>query len=217
MVSGYTKSKEGVAAYSKLGLPYPDEVFEELYEKWLKETSADELSKYTHHKEKEVTQIVRVRAGDGKEYLLYSFAHCRLDSALNVRDWWLPNIGKYPIPTPRYETTTITFGKQQRRIAEVISVEAAYSIPFSPKNLDKIRDIGLEAGGKVQYLVEIPNGLKTSIATYHDLREEEDFDVLVHFGKIPTSKQREAWLEGSGREKDLERLEQVQRSRENRR
>jgi hypothetical protein len=215
MVNGYTKSKEGVAAYSKLGLPYPDEVFDELYEKWLKETSADELSKYSHHKEKEVTKIVRVKAGDGKEYLLYSFAHHRLDSALNVKDWWLPNIGKYPIPTPRYETTTITFGKQQRRIAEVISVEAAYSIPFSSKNLDKIREIGLEARGKVQYMVEIHNGFKISNASYHDLAEG-NFDELVHFGKIPTSKQREAWLEGKGIEIDAERLEQVHRLRENR-
>lgn len=93
MVNGYTKSREGVAAYSKLGLPYP-EVFDELYEKWLKETSADELSKYSHHKEKEVTKIVRVKAGDGNEYLVYSFLRYRLDSALNVKDWWLPNIGK---------------------------------------------------------------------------------------------------------------------------
>jgi hypothetical protein len=40
MVWGFTKSKEGVAEYSKLGLAYDDELFDELYEKWLRETSA---------------------------------------------------------------------------------------------------------------------------------------------------------------------------------
>lgn len=215
MVSGFTKSKEGVAAYSKLGLPYPDEVFDELYEKWLKETSPDDLSKYTQHKEKEVTMIKRIRTAEEKEYLVYSFVHYRLDQALNVKHWWLPQIGKYPLPVPRYETTDITFGKQQRKIAEIISIEVGYSIPFTKKNVDKIKDIGLEYNEKVNYLVEISNGSKISIATYHDLAEG-DFDELVHFGKIPTTKQREAWLEGKGQEKDLERLEQVQRVREGR-
>ena len=97
MVNGYTKSKEGVAAYSKLGLPYPDEVFNGLYEQFLTNTSAGDLSKYTQHKEKEVTMISRIRTGDkGQEYLLYSFVHYRLDQALNVKHWWLPNVGKYP-------------------------------------------------------------------------------------------------------------------------
>jgi len=215
MVSGFTKSKEGVAAYSKLGLPYPDEVFDELYEKWLQETSADDLSKYTQHKEKEVTMIKRIRTANGNEYLVYSFVHYRLDQALNVKHWWLPQIGKYPLPVPRYETTDITFGKQQRKIAEIISIEVGYSIPFTKKNVDKIKDIGLEYNGKVNYLVEISNGSKISIASYHDLAEG-DFDELVHFGKIPTSKQREAWLESKGQEKDMEKLQAIQRLRENR-
>lgn len=38
MVTGITKSKEGVAEYKKIGLPYPDSLDDELYEKWLKDT-----------------------------------------------------------------------------------------------------------------------------------------------------------------------------------
>jgi len=216
MVWGFTKSPEGVATYSKLGLAYDDELFDGLYEKWLHETSAEEdLPKYSHHKPKEVTMIKRVRTGDNKEYLVYSLVEYRVDSALNVKHWWLPNIGKYPIPIPRYETTTISFGKQDRRIAEVQNIDTGYSIPFTKKNLEKIRDIGLKYNGKVQYMVETSKGIKMSVATYHDLAEG-DFEELVHFTKIPTTKQREAWLESSGQEKDVERLEQVQRLRENR-
>jgi hypothetical protein len=216
MVWGFTKSNEGVAEYSKIGKEYDYDLADELYKNWLRETTAEGLSEYTHHKTKEVTKIVRVRAEDGKEYLLYSLIEYRVDVALNVKHWWLPNIGKYPIPTPRYETTSIEFGKFNRRIAEVVNIETGFSIPFTKDNLDKIRDIGLPPQGKVQYIVETFNGIKTSVATHEDLRNEEDFDALVHFGKRPTPKQRQAWLEGKGREKDLEKLQEIQRSRENR-
>jgi hypothetical protein len=65
-------------------------------------------------------------------------------------------------------------------------------------------------------MVENSRGIRNGVATYHDLAEG-DFDELVHFTKIPTPKQREVWLEGKGQEKDIERLEEFQRLRENRR
>lgn len=43
MVHGFTKSKAGVAEYKKLGLSYPDSLDDENYEKWLKNTSAEDL------------------------------------------------------------------------------------------------------------------------------------------------------------------------------
>ncbi|MGI0043492.1 MAG: hypothetical protein ACRD47_07255 [Nitrososphaeraceae archaeon] len=222
MVWGFTKSDEGVKAYADIGKEYDYNLFDELYEKWLRETTADNLSKYTHHKTKEVVKIERVKTEEeedgggakGKEYLLYSLIEYRLDAALNVKHWWLPNIGKYPIPIPRWETTSIEFGKVNRRIAEIANIETGFSIPFTKANLDKIRDIGLQPQGKVQYAVGTFNGIKTSVATYDDLRDEEDFEALVHFGKKPTLKQRQAWLEGKGREKDLERLQELQRIRQ---
>lgn len=218
MVWGFTKSAEGVKAYADIGKEYDDELFDELYEQWLKETTAEGLSKYSRHKTKEITKIVRVKTGDGgnddKEYLLYSFNEYRLDSALNVKHFWRPNVGKYPIPIPRWETTDITFGKQNRKIVEIMGLEIGYSIPFTPANLDKIRDIGLAP--QVQYMVETSKGIKSSVSTYEDLRNEEDFAALVHFGKKPTPKQKAAWLEGEGYEKDLEKLQEIQRIRQSR-
>jgi hypothetical protein len=214
MVTGFTKQEEGVKAYADIGRPYPDEVFDGLYEEWLRETSADDLSKYSHHKTQEISKIIRVRTKDNKEFLVYSLIEYRLDKALNVKHFWRPNLGRYPIPIPIYATTDITFGKQNRKIVDILNIETGYSIPFTKKNLDKIRDIGLiEPNGKVQYMVENPQGLKTSVATYDDLRNEEDFNALVHFGRSPTTKQREAWLEKEGLEKDLDRLQQIQSSR----
>jgi hypothetical protein len=214
MVTGYTKQEEGVKAYADIGRPYPDEVCDELYEKFLKETSADELSKYSHHKTQEISMIKRVRTRDNKEFLVYSLIEYRLDKALNVKHFWRPNLGKFPIPIPIYATTDMSFGKQNRKIVDISDIETGYSIPFTKKNLDKIRDIGLiEPNGKVQYMVENPQGLRTTVATYDDLRNEENFDALVHFGRSPTSKQRQAWLEKEGVEKDLDRLQQIQSSR----
>jgi hypothetical protein len=215
MVWGFTKSEEGVKAYADVGMSYSDEVFDELYEKFLKETSAKDLSKYTHHSTKEVTVIKRVRTRDNKEFLVYSMIEYRLDKALNVKHFWRPNIGRYPIPKPIYETTEMSFGEQKRKIVDISSIETGYSISFTKKNLDNIKNLGLQVDGKVQYMVETSKGIKTSVATYHDLAEG-NFEELVHFTKIPTAKQREAWLEGKGQEKDIERLEQVQRLRENR-
>jgi len=77
MVTGYTKQEEGVKAYADIGRPYPDEVFDELHEKWLKENSEKDLSKYTHHSTKEVSVIKRVRTMDNKEFLVYSLTEYR--------------------------------------------------------------------------------------------------------------------------------------------
>lgn len=41
MVIGFTKSEEGLREYSKIGLPYPPELQDELYEDWVRKTSAD--------------------------------------------------------------------------------------------------------------------------------------------------------------------------------
>jgi hypothetical protein len=139
MVSGFTKSKDGEKEYSKLGIPYPANLDDEDYQKWLTETSAENLKDYTPHHEKEVSTIIRHRLGaeDDTEYLTYSYTHYRLDKALNVTHRWRPNIGIYPIPRARYSIIQGDFGKQIRNVEEVIAAETGYSIPFSKKAIDK--------------------------------------------------------------------------------
>src|SRR5918996_1316927 len=91
MVAGYLESKEGQQAFAEIGQPSGKSLNDELYDQWINDTSAERLKEYSRHKEKEVTSIVRLKAADGgKEYLLYSFIHYRLDKALNVTHRWRP-------------------------------------------------------------------------------------------------------------------------------
>lgn len=176
-LSGFTKSKEGVAEYEKLGLPYPSEILEEEYEQWLKKTTAENLNKYTKCREKEILTIVRLKGGDDKEYITYSFLHRRLDEALNVNSRWRPKIGLYPIPKPIYKVTIGSFGKQSREISEIQSIENGYGIPFSKKKMDELRSkIGLSSDGKVSYALQPSNGVHLAVASFEDLRDTANRD-----------------------------------------
>ena len=159
MVSGFCKSEEGVKEYKKLGLQYPNSLDDEGYEQWLKETSADELSKYTHHKEKEVSSIISVHQISTNEndkknmFITYAFTHYRLDPACNVTTFYRSGIGRYPIPRARYSIKNRDFGKQERQVDYVEGFETGHSIKYTKANLQKIADIGLQSEGKMSYSV----------------------------------------------------------------
>jgi hypothetical protein len=182
-----------------------------LYDKWLNDTDAERLKEYSRHKEKEVTQIRRVKQGDDKEYLIYSYIQYRLDKALNVTHRWRPLVGKYPIPQAEFYVQRTDFGKEERKFKDIVSIEDGYSIPYSKENADKIKNIGLRSDGKVQYMVENPSHIRVSVATYDDFRNGV-FEELVHFGRIPTEAQRKAWIEKEGGvEGDKQRHEEYKR------
>jgi hypothetical protein len=210
MVSGFTKSPEGVKEYSKLGMSYPPELQDELYDKWLGETNADPklMSQYTHHKEKEVNNISRKKVGN-KEYLIYSFVHYRLDPALNLTHRSISNVGKYPIPRGHYNISYGAFGKESRTLSYVENVDIGYSIPFSKK---KILSMGLNSEGKVALGIDT-GVIRISVVTLEDFING-DFAELAHFGKIPTAEQRRRWLEEEGGTKsDVELHQEIARKK----
>jgi hypothetical protein len=210
------KSPEGVAEYKKIGQSYPTEIMDDLYETdFLKDTSADPklLAQYSKHVPIEVVAIFRKKTGEGKEFIYYSKTERRLDRALNPRHWFFSGIGKYPIPQGRYEIVHKDYGKTERVLREIMSVDTGYSIPFTPKNLDKIRDLGTPVGGKIAYYLETPNGITTSVDNYDSLRNC-DFEALVHFGKTPTALQRRIWQDAQGIELDQKQLDDIKNRRE---
>jgi hypothetical protein len=207
MVAGFLKSEEGVREYKKIGLTYPDHIQDELYEDWLKQTQgySKEVSQYYgRRKEKEVHVITRVRTkeDDGnnnnkKEYLTYQFMHYRLDPAANMTHRYKSEVGTYPIPIPHYKFSQMNFGKMEKTVDEVVSIEKGYSIPFTKKNLEKIYDIGLQHEGKVQYLLQLHNDLSSHVKSYEDFRDGV-FEELAHFNRIPTEAQRQRWMTEGG-------------------
>jgi hypothetical protein len=142
IVSGFIKTKEGIEEYSKLGLPYPEELFDTDYDRWVADTNASELPKYSKHLPVEVVRITRLKTGENKEYITYCATEYRLDKALNVRHRFRSTFGEYPVPIPIYSIEQGDFGVQNRKVQEIQSVDKAYSIPYSPEEMDKIKALG---------------------------------------------------------------------------
>jgi hypothetical protein len=195
MPTGFLESEAGQKEFAKLQIPYPKTLDDELYDKWLDETSAEKLSQYSRKREKEVSRISRIRTGDGQEYITYHEVHYRLDKDLNLTHRYRPNVGIYPIPQAEFSVVRLDFGKEERKFREIVNLEKGYWIPFSPEKLDEIRNIGLS--DKVGFNVTADNGLHVAVASYEALRNGEH-DELLRFGTIPSEAQRRIWIEKEG-------------------
>lgn len=68
MVVGFIKSEEGLKEYRKIGLPYLDNLDDKFYNSFLRTTSADNLSQYTSHKEKELASIAVHQVADSTRF-----------------------------------------------------------------------------------------------------------------------------------------------------
>jgi hypothetical protein len=207
-VSDFVKSPEGVKEYEKLGMPYPDWLWDTMYEQdFLKDSSNSPtlMKKYGEgHKPIEVTQIFRKRLENGKEYLYYSQYEYRVDKALSLKHWWTPRHGTYPIPRGSYQQIKQDYDEKPKRVLkDILSVDTGYSIPFSPETLDKIRDLGTPRDHKVQYYLDVGNGTSRPVDSYESLRNE-DFDVLFHFGRTPKPLELKIWKESNGIVEDEE-------------
>jgi hypothetical protein len=215
MVTGFVRSDEGIREYKKIGLGYTDSTLDDIYAYWLKQTqgySEDVAQYFGPRKEKEVHAITRVKTKDGKEWLTYQMMHRRLDAAGNLTHRYLSPLGVYPVPIPHYTFKQMNFGKMERVVDKVVNIEKAYSIPFTKENLNKIRDIGLQHEGKVQFGVQLPNGLVSHVKDYSDLRDG-GFEELAAFNRIPTEAQRAKWLSEGGPTLDMQMQEDFLRQR----
>jgi hypothetical protein len=214
MVTGFIKTKEGIEEYSKLDLPYPEELWDTDYDKWVADTNLSELPKYSKHLPIEVVRITRLKTGEDKEYITYCATEYRLDKALNLRHRFRSGFGEYPVPRPIYSIEQGDFGVQNRKVVEVQSIDKGYSIPYSPEAIDKIKSIGLQIEGQIQYQVISPNGLTVTVASYSDLRDG-NFDELCAFGHIPSHAQRDQWLKEGGSTATDKKLRDVKLQRDN--
>lgn len=196
-----------------------------LYQNWLQETNADNLSHYTSHKEKEITSITvhAIQSNEfdndgnrkpGGYYITYDYMHRRLDPACNVTHKYVPNIGKYPIPRPHYKVTHMSFGKEERKVDFVEGVETGYSIPWTKKNMLKIiKEIPLaKEGGKLSCGVSAANGMRFTVESIDALINSESFDELAHFGRIPNDAERSKWLNNGGTLTDQQRMNEFVRN-----
>jgi hypothetical protein len=137
MTKGYTKSPEGIEAYSKMegedpqGLKkYPSEFWDNVYDEFLRNSSVEGLPKGI--KEKEYLSFYRIKPfaqkenEDPGEYLVYNFLHIRLTKQGNLKAWQVSRIGIYPIPHAVYKVKPDNYGNKKRVIKEIGKVTEGF-------------------------------------------------------------------------------------------
>lgn len=190
----FTKSPEGVKEFEKLGLQYNNNLQDDLYEQWLSETSAENLSDFTSKKEKEITCIRVVQVSkheyddEGKEqfeyFVEYDDSHTRIDRAGNPVSRYLPNQGMYPIPRPHYKLGEVKFGKMEREIDYIASTDTGYTIPWTKANLLKlIKEIPLrKENGGPGVGAKTAGGISFSVKRFENLLNAKSFEELTGKG-----------------------------------
>lgn len=136
MVRDYFKSPEGEAAYKEIGMPYPEEMYDDWYNKFLK------LTKNTPEKDvkRHIQNMKRYITSSGEEYLIHDMSEERSDPLGNRKRFYRGNLGKYGKPIPHYEIKVDPEeGYAKSKIVTGIDmVEDCYSIPFTKENIDKV-------------------------------------------------------------------------------
>lgn len=182
MALGIPDTEETRKEWRKSGLRYEPDLQETLYKDFLSETTNEELSSYTNHRETEL-QGINVRLvpdnddideeGNPKStkgWIVYSFLHYRLDKACNVVTRSRSGYGMYEIPRAHYSVSFGDFGKQTRKADGLQSIEVGYNIPWTKANLQKlVKDVGLPKGHPLQCSITTPQGITFSVPTLQDL------------------------------------------------
>lgn len=188
----FTKSKEGIEEFKKLGLEYEDTLQDELYDNWLRETTADNLAEFAPgvpEKQIATLHVKQVATGEYTEegnplyeyYVVYDVSHTRIDKAGNPVSRYRPNQGVYPIPRPYYKLGAMEFGKAKREIDSISSIDTGYLIKWNKTNLLKlIKQIPLRKGG-VGVGVTTSSGLRFTVARFEDLLNKT-WDELIGKG-----------------------------------
>lgn len=178
----FTKSKEGIEQFERLGLVYEDNLQDELYSNWLNETTNNNLEEFapgTPEKQITTLHVKQVSTGEytdeGKPlyeyYVVYDISHTRIDKAGNPVTRYLPNQGMYPIPRVRYKLGPMEFGKAKREIDFIAHLDTGYTTKWTKANLLKlIKEIPLKKGeGGASVGIITATRLRFNVGRFDDL------------------------------------------------
>jgi hypothetical protein len=207
MPNGFCKSEEGIKAYAEIGKAYDSSLSDEHHERFIQQTKR---SQYSAKAKTEVIKIVRVIADDGNEYLVYDELNRGYDNLGNPMHSYRPELGKYPIPIPRKELRMGPDMTQQEVVAEIVSVDTGYSIPFSEANIEKLHKNANDAKqrGATQYQVQRSTRPGIVVKNYDAMREGE-FIQLEKYGMT-----LQQWTEHQKALQDLHKVAQEAKSPE---
>ena len=184
----YFRSKEGEEAYAAIGVPYPKEMYDDWYDKFLK------LTKNTKEKDYKIYigQMKRFILKTGEEFLIHDMTEERLDPLGNVKRFYRGGIGKYGRPIPHYEIkVNPEEGYEKSKVVTgVDTVEDAYSIPFTKENIDKLTKY---TDGNTAYSIQkedYQTGITITIDNFTSWRDGNPIELL-RFGHIASSYEKQ--------------------------
>lgn len=137
MTRDYFKSPEGLAEYEKINWPYPQEMYDDWYDKFLK------LTKNTKEKDYKIyiQNMKRLILKTGEEFILHDMSERKLDPLGNVKTFYRGNVGKYGKPIPHFEIKVNAEEGyvKEKYVSHLDMIEDCYSIKYTAENIDRLQ------------------------------------------------------------------------------
>ena len=209
------KCKETLDSYANADKKYEPHIQDSLFSHHESLIAADPKKREIIHK------ITRVKRFDGQEFLVYASTVEGRDSVYNrLHKFYRDNLGKYiELEIDKINTIDEAFvnnpnmdadfdidgnlktsGKSAfKTVIQVLGEHEAYSIPFSAKNLEKLKekckDKTSASVAKIEdttsYFVSRENGITISVTDYESLRDGLFEELFTYGKKSPTKEERQ--------------------------
>lgn len=186
----FFKSKEGVEAFSKVGLPYENAMWDNDYEAFLRTTK-----KTTEKDAKaEIQNLLRMALPNGEQYIVYDLAETRYDNLGNRKQFFRSNIGLFHSPVPEYKIRMNDDYEKETYTAGYTDIETKYSIPFTVKKADELQKL---CSDKTAYLISLgryKEGRRIRCDSFEDWKEGEPLE-LNRFGHRASAHEKQLMLD----------------------
>jgi hypothetical protein len=186
----FFKSKEGVEAFSKVGLPYENSAWDNDYEMFLRTT------KKTSEKDAkaEIQNLLRMILPNGEQWISYDMTETRHDNLGNRKMFYRSNIGLYHIPVPEYKIRMNEDYEKETYTAGYTDIETGYNIPFTAKKADELHKFCTD---KTAYLITLGGykaGRRIGCDSFENWKEGEPLE-LNRFGHKANAHEKQLMLD----------------------
>jgi phage pi2 protein 07 len=212
----YCKSKEGEAAYAKIGKQYPTTVFDQVYDNFLKKTAKSPVKEnktiihrvirlqtaFTAPADADIADPEAKEEGTLKEFLIYDQQDVRKDPLGNELREYRTNLGRYPIPIPQFRLRKDENGYEEKYVHSLSDVRTGYSLLFTKKNVQDLHRKGcldrtsgvavtpMNSNGFTHYMVQKEGERNKTMVRSYDEFVNGDFEELYRYGRIRTEAER---------------------------
>lgn len=177
----YWKSPAAEAEFAKYHLQYPDNEFQDEWDRHIRRLSNDP------NKKDKITQMRRVKIGEGLEFITYTHILSGHDQLGSFWEKGQAEIGTYPILHAQNVRELNEEDGQYVTITKSYTEELSYWIAFNKENIDNLHKLCYDtpsiSARSTAYTVMPDGGTEISVRSFKDWSEGE-FDELYEYGMI---------------------------------